>query len=1761
MMSVAPVASAANAANYYSNQDNYYFLGSLQSQWLGEGAKELGLTGSVEQQAFTDVLFGKLPNGVQLGKEVNNQHVHRPGHDLTFSAPKSVSLMILIGGDKELLQAHNEAVKVAAEQIQNLVSARDTKDGVTSIVPTGKLVAAAYTHDTSRNLDPQVHTHLIVANVTELDGKWKALATDYIHKAGFIETVMAHQVTLGKLYRNALKEKVEKLGHETEIVGKHGLWEIKGVPEPVRDEFSSRGKEIETAVGVDATLRSRDVAAKDTRAAKVDPSKMRLLERWQNQMKDMGFDIQDYKKSLKPVDTPDRSSVEPDIDAQQAVRDAVSLLSDNKTRFTYSDVLLTALGSSENQIKTADIRAAIDGAMQDNLIIPLDKEKGVFASRLHLLDELSIQGLAQDMVKNSQVVAFKDRQTPLPAELAPIATEQLALLSSIGGAAQHRELIAGLATASKDAGRSVMVLASSAEKSASLKKSEDLQGIVQNKFSILQPDFSMKAHGTVIVESAEQLSLKETLVLIGHAREKDAQVIFVDGAGRKHISNAMAVLESAGVTRHALNTPSPGLQAEVISISDKQERYRALADRYAELSGGTEPVTAAVVGMREQRNLNAAIREALQDAGKLDRGGVVIEARSPVFLDTKSRKQPENYRAGYVLEHRKDAKHTDHYRIDRVHRETRMLSLIDSDGVLRNVKIRDMDSDWRLFESREIAVANGEKLLAIAGDKEIGLKAKDRLTVTQISEKGITAQLGDGKKSVLLPLERPLYIQHGYAGAPGASVNDNGHVLAALNSRELSGNTVNALAQSGTRAEIFTGEVQDKAEDKLARMSQVNTPLTHVQHMAGKSELPEALQKLNADVLGDVQKAVTYGIEQSMSHSIAFTPMKLLDNAMGQLNNHQAIAAEIDRREKNGELINVVVQGKNQYVARSAYEMEKTIVRIVEQGKGTQEPLLEQVDPTVLAGLTPGQNQTTRMLLGTKDQFILVQGSAGVGKTTQLTAFQGALQTLAPENRPKIVGLAPTHQAVKEMRAVGIEAQTTKSFIVEHDKRVTAGETINYENVVFVIDESSMVGNQDTAEAYQAIAQGSGRGISVGDREQLLSVDSGAPFQLLQERSPIDVAIMKDIVRQDAPALKAAVYDILENKVDASIGKIKTVSPSVVPRLPDGFVPASSIEDLKAERDVLKANIEKGMKIDEDKPAPAAVSRIIADYTGRTAAAREKTLIITHTNSDRRSVNEGIHDTLKKKGVLGEKQITIPVLTRVNDDRRALNQVNTFKAGQVILEGDRYLDVINVDKSSGLVWTRDENGRQHLLSPFENSSRDIAIFNRESIAVAVGDKVRFSKSNKNDGQLANETYTVSGVKDDGQVTLSGNAGIKTIHPRDRNSDRHVDYAYAVTGYGAQGTSTPYVITLEGAEGARGMLATMRSFYISTSRAKSHVQIYSDNLDKWLNKIKKPEGELLTAHDVLKPETQRHQARTIWSMGVPLNKTAIGRAWQKQDGQVNSGLAARVIPQTRKYPEPHLAFPVFDGNGKAAGISLTPLHVSQQGKIETGTPRLMVTDNAQAALIRKSRNGQTLLATSLEEARAIARDDKQSGIVWQIGDKLPSEHMVSLTKGTLKQNIDTLHHLAATIADQLQPNSTTTTPMPAPTATHDLDPRAQQLALEQARQLADAHQKQEELAKQVKPVIPQPRPEEKLPDLAHEKLMEQNAAASVSRKERGKGTDISIDSAVTRVHQQEKDRSEQVREINVSRTQERDRERVRDEPDMQRQHQQEKTRGE
>ena len=1655
MMSVAPVASAGEAAGYYSNSDNYYFLGSLQSLWMGEGAKELGLEGNVRGDDLTAVLEGRLPDGSRLGKEVNGQHVHRPGHDLTFSAPKSVSILALIGNDKEMVEAHNHAVRVAAGYVEKLISARDTKDGVTSIVHTGKMVAAAYTHDTSRNLDPQLHTHLLIANMTEYAGKWKALATDYIHNAGFIETVMKHQVTLGKIYRSALRERVEALGHEVEEVGKHGMWEIKGVPEDVRDEYSSRGREIQGAVGAEATLRSRDVAAKDTRRAKVDPSRMRLMERWLGQMKEKGFDLKAYQESVVPrdaglretapqperdhqakpvpagpelaslqtssraeksVDTPaqpaeresqsrqavtqpadtlrqtvqtgpektpaTRSVPAAQLDTEiprpeltESVRLAISQLSDSKTRFTFGELMMTTAELSERLPEIQEIRVAIDAALKDGMIVPLDSEKGVFTSRIHLLDELSIQALSQEHLKSTKVVSFTRPAQYAPAALEVVEKDALVLMNAPSGVAGIRDLTAQLAGIAGANGRDVQVLASSAERAISLAKSDDLRERIISRQHVLSGDFHLKPQSTLIIEGAERLGLKETLVLLGEARAQDAQLVFLDSAGRQANGNAMSVLESAGVARSRRTEPAPGLEAEVVSIPNKRDRYEALANRFAELSGGTENVTAVVVGRREQAQLTGLVREALQNAGQLGRDGVEIEARQPVWLDSKTRRMPGSYRPGMVLEDRTDAKARKSYVIDRVHEDTRVLSLIDGDGVLTRMKIGDISADWRLFSRETLSVATGEKLLAVAGDREHSLKAKDRLEVTGISEKGIEVKRGE--ETLTLPKDQPLYLSHAYVTAPGGRDNDTGVVLAALNSRDISTQTMNSLAQSGHRAEVFTAEVQDRAEARLQRMKTSASPVQLVRNLSGHQDISQAVDSLHDRVRTDAGLAVWRAINDQ--RTVVISELKLATEAQKYHPDLEAIGNEIGAMIKNGELLSVSAGGEPVLVSRSTWEMEKAILRVVEEGKGTQQPLLEQVPEAVLNGLTDGQKKATTLVLGTTDQFIGIQGYAGVGKTTQLKAVISALETLPADVRPVMTGLAPTHQAVKEMSDVGVRAQTIKSFIVEHDQATAAGGKPDYKGQVFLIDESSMAGNQDTAALFQAIASGGGRAVSMGDIDQFESVDVGAPFKLMQERSPMDVAIMKQIVRQKDLQLRGAVHDIIDNRIDAALQRIETQPADRVARSASAALPESAIQETET-----------------------PVSDIVADWTDRTPEARSRTLIITQLNADRRAVNAGIHAVLAARGELGEKAITVPVLDKITHTRHEFNKTDAWEAGMVVKRGDRYQDVLAVDRNGSTVTVRDEEGKIGLYSPKQLITGDVQLFRRSEREVRAGDLLKFTATDKEQGQMASQRYTVESVSETGNIRLKGENGRITINPQAVRAQQHIDYGWAVTGYGAQGASSDYVIALEGTEGGRKALASRRAFYISASRVKEHVQIYTDGKADWVKAVKTPERDIKTAHDALAPETQRKQAKAIWAMGQPVNKTAIGRAWVRHQGMQDASLTAKIIPATRRFPEPALALPVYDNNGRSAGLALVSLVASPEGRMTQGETRMVMTERARGAVLQRSQSGNTIVASDLTAALDAVRNHPKDGVVWQTSDEPPSAYLLKVSGGSLRR---------------------------------------------------------------------------------------------------------------------------------------------------------------
>ena len=224
-----------------------------------------------------------------MGKDGELQHP--PGRDLTLSAPKSVSLAGLVGGDARVVDAHDRAVARTLAWFEKNVAETRMKDPETGrMVRTGnqKTVIATFRHDTSRNLDPALHTHSVIANMVRgADGKWRSMANERLYES---------KMLLGALYRSELAQGLARLGYGIEKTHADGRFEIAGVSRDVVEAFSSRRAEIEAAVaerGAESTVgdqRLAQRAALMTRAAKRDVDREALRESWEKEAAGLGFD-------------------------------------------------------------------------------------------------------------------------------------------------------------------------------------------------------------------------------------------------------------------------------------------------------------------------------------------------------------------------------------------------------------------------------------------------------------------------------------------------------------------------------------------------------------------------------------------------------------------------------------------------------------------------------------------------------------------------------------------------------------------------------------------------------------------------------------------------------------------------------------------------------------------------------------------------------------------------------------------------------------------------------------------------------------------------------------------------------------------------------------------------------------------------------------------------------------------------------------------------------------------------------------------------------------------------------------------------------------------------------------------------------------------------------------------------------------------------------------------------------------------------------
>jgi conjugative relaxase-like TrwC/TraI family protein len=267
-------------------EDYYLHSGEAPGRWTGTAAQQLGLSGTVAAKDLRAVLDGRSPaTGRSL---ITARRLDRlPGLDLTFSAPKSVSLLFALSDEKVALairRAHDAAVAQALEYLEREASeVRRGKDGIDRL-PGHGFIAAAFRHRTSRAGDPQLHTHVLVANMTcGADGKWSALDGRQLY---------LQAKTAGMLYQTALRYELGQLGLQF-VLKPNGTCEIAGVPARVLRAFSQRRSEIEAELANrgETSRKAAQVATLATRKAKdygVHPES--LGAEWHARAERLGFD-------------------------------------------------------------------------------------------------------------------------------------------------------------------------------------------------------------------------------------------------------------------------------------------------------------------------------------------------------------------------------------------------------------------------------------------------------------------------------------------------------------------------------------------------------------------------------------------------------------------------------------------------------------------------------------------------------------------------------------------------------------------------------------------------------------------------------------------------------------------------------------------------------------------------------------------------------------------------------------------------------------------------------------------------------------------------------------------------------------------------------------------------------------------------------------------------------------------------------------------------------------------------------------------------------------------------------------------------------------------------------------------------------------------------------------------------------------------------------------------------------------------------------
>lgn len=383
MLSSRSISGTPGAAAKYYTVGDYYTKGADEtSTWIGAGADRLQLSGDVSKDDLTTILKGDLPAGHEAAwkRYESEAKPHRPGRDFTFSAPKSVSVAALVGGDKRLIAAHEAAVDVASAYLETYAATRvRMRGGEIEYRLTENMVAAKFLEFASREEEAQLHTHLVVANMTfdAKSGKWRSMEYDGLETA---------KMAAGQVYRSALAKSAKKLGFQIESDPTTGFFAITGVPEKLIDDHSTRSKQIDEHLKgkEDQSSKARARAALATRKNKAKTTIKDLTRHWKDRA---GPDLRALNAVLRAArskvgrknnrDGAERTSADHlNATLNRAMRFGLGHATSGEAVVDEAQIIRNALQVSVGETVLGDVRRRLDAMRQDKKLIAATEQTG-----------------------------------------------------------------------------------------------------------------------------------------------------------------------------------------------------------------------------------------------------------------------------------------------------------------------------------------------------------------------------------------------------------------------------------------------------------------------------------------------------------------------------------------------------------------------------------------------------------------------------------------------------------------------------------------------------------------------------------------------------------------------------------------------------------------------------------------------------------------------------------------------------------------------------------------------------------------------------------------------------------------------------------------------------------------------------------------------------------------------------------------------------------------------------------------------------------------------------------------------------------------------------------------------------------------------------------------------------------------------------------------------------------------------------------------